>query len=122
VSAWSNITKDANGHTVAKDYFKAISFFAGLIYLVILVPAVILLCLKFRPEHEPVILPIEIGVTLLGSSAYFQAAKEFSAYFARKSADGNAQPLSKPGATPPDGPADMMPQPFNPNAVTPPES
>lgn len=120
MSVWSNITQDANGHTNAKDYFKALSFYAGLVYLFVLVPGVIGLCLWLRAEHEPVILPLEIGLILLGNGVSMQAIKEVSGYFARKSADGNAQPLAKPGYTPPDGNADMMPQPFNPNAATPP--
>ena len=88
-------------------------------YLFLLVPAVIFLTLWLRPEHEPLVLPLEVGVALLGNGVALQGIKEVASYFARKSADGNAQPLAKDGQTPPDGISDMMPQPVNPNAGQP---
>lgn len=106
-SVWQDITTDyKTGHTVFKDWAKAWSFVAGLIYLFFLVPAVIILTLILRPEHDPVVLPLEIGVVLLGNGVSIQAIKEVSGYYQRKTKDADG-PLVQPG----EPPKPLMPQP-----------
>lgn len=101
---WKEITTDKNGHTVAKDLFKAVAFFSGLIYLFVLVPAIILL----TPNH--IVLPLEVGVTLLGSGLSLEVIKEVKGYYQRKTQDDNAAPLATPSSIePPDDPI-LMPQ------------
>ena len=114
MSTWSDLTT-YNGKVSAKAYYKALSFAAGLVYLFVMTPALFMATLLLRPEHEPYVLPVEVGVALLGNGVVLQAIKEFSGYFDRKSADGNGNPLAKKGVVPPDNASDMMPQITNPN-------
>ncbi|UPL50538.1 hypothetical protein [Hymenobacter sublimis] len=90
---WKDITQDKNGHTVAKDLFKALAFFAGLVYMFVLVPAIILV----TPNH--LVLPLEVGVTLLGAGLSLEIVKEVKGYYQRKTADGTGEPLADPCAT-----------------------
>ncbi|MBX0290102.1 hypothetical protein K3G63_06610 [Hymenobacter sp. HSC-4F20] len=104
--AWfKEITQDKNGHTVAKDLFKALAFFAGLVYLFLMVPAIILL----TPTH--IVLPLEIGVTLLGSGLSLEIVKEVKGYYQRKTADSENNALATPASVePPATNPELMPQ------------
>ena len=105
-SVWADITRDpVTGHTVAKDLYKALSFFAGLGYLLVLVPTVVLL----TPAN--LVLPLEPGMALVTLAFGFQTLKEVSRYFQRKTADSAGQVLVEPGTVPPV----VMPQVLNPN-------
>ena len=111
MSTWTDITTDPKtGHTVAKDLYKAQSFYAGLLYLLVLVPGVVVL----TPAH--LVLPIEPGLALVTLAYGLQTLKEVSNYFNRKTADGAGQPLTEPGTAPPVA----MPQVLNPNFPPPP--
>lgn len=101
-SVWYDITKDPKtGHTVAKDYFKAVSFYGGIFYLLVLVPTVVLLT-------EPhLVLPIEPGVVMLLLAFGLVGFKIIDNYLNRKTADDAGNPLvvPPPGIVPP-----LMPQ------------
>jgi hypothetical protein len=85
MSIWRDITTDPKtGHTVAKDLYKAQSFYAGLFYLLVLVPGVVLV----TPAH--LVLPIEPGLALVTLAFGFQTLKEVSRYFNRKPEEGGA--------------------------------
>lgn len=89
-SVWKDITTDPRtGHTVAKDLFKAQAFYAGLFYLLLLVPATKLWL------HED--LTTAPGVLLLGLAFGVQALKEGSNYLNRKTADDSGNPLMQAG-------------------------
>lgn len=99
---WADITRDPKtGHTVAKDYFKAVSFFGGLFYLLALIPAVVLL------TDEHVVLPEAPGITMVLLAFGLVGAKIIDNYLNRKTADDSGNPLvaPPPGVTPP-----LMPQ------------
>jgi hypothetical protein len=112
---WLDITTDVNTkHTVAKDLYKALAFFAGLLYLVFLLPLVYILSAVWcPPERQPLLLPSDVGFILLGIGTSIQVLKEVSGYFGRKTADASGQVLTEPGSTPPK----PMPQALNPNAA-----
>ena len=108
-SVWADITRDPKtGHTVAKDYFKALSFYGGLLYLLVLVPAVVLL------TDPHLVLPIEPGVVMILLAFGLVGAKIVDNYLNRKTADDSGQPLAVP--TPDAIPPEVMPQVANPNA------
>jgi hypothetical protein len=87
-SVWQDITTDhVTHHTVFKDWSKAVAFVAGLVYLFILMPAVLLLTAWLRPEHDPIVLPIDAGVALLGTGILQQVTKEYFAQRDRKTQD-----------------------------------
>lgn len=93
---WPEITTDPKTQrTVAKDYFKAIAFFAGLLYLLVLVPGIVLL----TPSH--LVLPLEPGIALVMLAFGLQALKEGSNYLNRKTRDADG-PLYEPGPPPQD--------------------
>ncbi len=106
MSTWKDITCDKDGHVVAKDLYKAQSFYAGLFYLLVLVPAVVLL------TPSSLVLPIEPGLALVTLAFSIQVIKEVSNYFNRKTADSYGQVLAEPGTDP----VQPMPQTYNPNA------
>jgi hypothetical protein len=87
-TVWRDITTDhKTGHTVFKDWSKAISFLAGLVYLFLLVPTVLLLTAWLRPEKEPIVLPVDVGVALLGTGLTTQLIKEYFGQRNRKTQD-----------------------------------
>jgi hypothetical protein len=101
-SVWADITTDPRtGHTVAKDYFKAVSFYGGIFYLLVLVPVVVLL------TDPHIVLPMEPGVAMILLAFGLQGAKILDNYLNRKTADDSGNPLATPppGFVPP-----LMPQ------------
>jgi hypothetical protein len=106
-TVWRDITTDhQTGHTVFKDWSKAISFLAGLVYLFVLVPGVLLLTAWLRPEKEPIVLPVEVGVALLGTGLTTQLIKEYFGQRNRKTQDEDGALATAQGEQPPP----LMPQ------------
>lgn len=108
---WRDITQDPRTHhVVAKDLYKAISFFAGLFYLLVLVPAVVML------TSNRLVLPLESGMALVTLAFGLQTLKEVASFFNRRTKDAKGYPLVEPG--PPNQP--LMPQVDSPSPSPPP--
>ncbi|GGF26344.1 hypothetical protein GCM10011383_42340 [Hymenobacter cavernae] len=100
-----DITTNAKtNHVVALDLFKALSFFAGLFYFLLLVPTVILV----TPSH--LVLPMEPGFFLTANGFGLQVVKEGAKYLARKTADDQGNPLATPTSVEPPCEPKLMPQ------------
>jgi hypothetical protein len=99
---WREITQDQAGHTVAKDLFKALSYLAGIFYLFLLVPFILL--------RTGITLPLEVAIILLGNGLSLDVIKEVKNYNLRRTADGTGAPLAtQDSVLPPSTGPEIMP-------------
>ena len=97
-SVWHDLTRDPKtGAVIAKDYYRALSFFGGLVYELGLTPAVVLV------TKEHIIIPQEPGITMILLAFGLTGAKVLDNYLNRQTADASGNPLAvpPPGDTPP---------------------
>jgi len=100
---WQDLTQNPiTGHYVGKDFFKTVSYALGVVYLFLLVPALLL--------ATKVLLPLEVGIVLLGNGLSLDIIKEVKGYNLRRTADGAGNALATPESVlPPEEPI-LMPQ------------
>jgi len=99
---WAEITQDQAGHTVAKDLFKALSYLAGIFYLFVLVPFILL--------KTGITLPLEVAIILLGNGLSLDVIKEVKNYNLRRTADATGAPLAtQESVLPPSAEPEIMP-------------
>lgn len=105
---WADITQNPPGHTVAKDLFRATSFYCGLVLCFWIAFA------DYRHGRE---ISPETALFLLGYALGTQGLKMYEKFQNRRTADDKGNPLAvpdPPGYTPP-----LMPQEENPNHTPP---
>lgn len=107
MSIWADLTKNPKtGHYVAKDVFRTLSFFAGLLLCFVVAAADV-----YGGGRE---VSAEPALFLLAFALGAQGLKQYEVQQNRRTADANGQPLAVPD--PPAPAPSIMTQVDNPNA------